>query len=77
MIDRSAERVPGPAAGSIRLSGAQLLVDCGRLDAARERVDEYRGRLTNEQLPYIEEAFVFYDDLILRTEAELESGGVT
>lgn len=64
LIDRAADRVGPPASGSIRLSGAQVLIDFGRLDEARARLEEIRSTLSNEQLPFIEEGFAAYDAVL-------------
>lgn len=70
LIDRSADRVKGPASGSIRLSGAYALASQGRFDAARKRVDEIRAAYTNEQLPFIEDGLAALDTIIARMEAD-------
>ena len=64
LIDRAADRVGEPAAGSIRLSGTRCLISFGQLDAARARVSEIQATLNNERLPYIEEGFATYDEII-------------
>lgn len=64
LIDRAADRVGEPASGSIRLSGAACLIAAGKPDAARDRVEEIRATLSNAELPFIEEGFAAYDEML-------------
>lgn len=75
LVDRAADRVGYPAAGSIRLSGVRCLVDFGRLDEARRRLAGIRAGLGDEQLPSISEGYRAYDKRIARAEAGPDAGG--
>lgn len=68
LLDRAADRVGDPAAGSIRLSGVLCLVDFGRIDEAQQRLDEIRAVLSDAQLPFISEGFAATEALIARAQ---------
>lgn len=69
LIDRAAERLGEPIGGSLRLSGAVVLLSHGRFAAARARVDEIRGSYSDETIPYISEGFAYVDDAIDKVRA--------
>jgi hypothetical protein len=40
------------------------LIAAGKPDAARDRVEEIRATLSNAELPFIEEGFAAYDEML-------------
>lgn len=60
-LDRTAQRVGHPAAGSIQLSGAFVFAAHGRIAEARERVETVRSDYDDAVVPYIEQGFAYLD----------------
>ena len=74
LLDRAAERLGEPIAGTLRLSGAVVLGSHGEYRAARERVDDVRAVYTTEMVPFIDEGYAALDAWIDGVEASATSG---
>lgn len=70
LVDRAAERVGEPAAGSIRLSAGFVFGAFNRFDDARERCAEIRAAYDGGRMPHIEEGYVYLEQWL----GEVESG---
>lgn len=72
LLERFAHRIEGPAAQSVRLSGAVVLAVHGSFEAARDRIDEVETLVSDAELPYISEGFAHLRQYVVDVAAGAE-----
>ncbi len=69
LVDRMAERLGEPIAGSVRLSGAVVLASHGLYPSARARVADVRRSHGDGRVPFLDEGFAYLDAWIDQVQA--------